>query len=82
QKEGRIEIAKTSEGASQEKETRKNKRLGIGSWRDSMHESTTQMKHASHQVALKAEGQGSSQQRLEQVDSIQQERDIRHKMVD
>ncbi|KAA6393100.1 MAG: hypothetical protein EZS28_011377 [Streblomastix strix] len=81
-KEKTLELAKTSNGTSQEKETRKNKGLGIGKWRDPIHKSTIQTRRASHQVALKAERQRSSQQRLEQVDSTQQERDTRHNLMD
>ncbi|KAA6400220.1 MAG: hypothetical protein EZS28_004253 [Streblomastix strix] len=81
-KERSLEITKASNGTSQEKETRKNKGLGIGNWRDPIHKSTIQTRRASHQVAPKAERQGSSQQRLEQVDSTQQERDTRHNLVD
>ncbi|KAA6389907.1 MAG: hypothetical protein EZS28_014569 [Streblomastix strix] len=81
-KERSLEIAKTSDGTSQEKETRKKKGLGIGNWRDTLHKSTIQTRRASHQADLKAEGQGGSQQRLEQVDSTQQERDTRHNLVD
>ncbi|KAA6396028.1 MAG: hypothetical protein EZS28_008447 [Streblomastix strix] len=79
---GSVEIARTSDGTSQEKETYMNKGLDIGNWRDPIRKNTIQTRHASHQVALKVEGQGSSQQRLEQVDTNQQERDIRHKVVD
>ncbi|KAA6378855.1 MAG: hypothetical protein EZS28_025618, partial [Streblomastix strix] len=81
-KERSLEIAKTSDGASQVKETHKNKKFGIGNWRNPMCKSTIQTRRASHQVALKVEGQGSSQQKLEQVDSTQQERDTRHNLVD
>ncbi|KAA6353977.1 MAG: hypothetical protein EZS28_050496, partial [Streblomastix strix] len=45
--ERRIETAKTSDGTSQEKETRKNKKLSIGSCRDPIHKSTIQSRHAS-----------------------------------
>ncbi|KAA6374298.1 MAG: hypothetical protein EZS28_030174, partial [Streblomastix strix] len=67
------EIAKTSDGACQEKETRKNKGLSIGNWRDPIFNSTIQMRRASHQVAQKAERQRSSQQMLEKEDSTQQQ---------
>ncbi|KAA6364055.1 MAG: hypothetical protein EZS28_040418 [Streblomastix strix] len=56
-KERSVEAIKTSDGTSQEKETRKNKRLNIGNWRDPIHKSTIQTRRASHQVALKVEGQ-------------------------
>lgn len=39
-KERSLEITKASNGTSQEKETRKNKGLGIGNWRDPIHKST------------------------------------------
>ncbi|KAA6360535.1 MAG: hypothetical protein EZS28_043938, partial [Streblomastix strix] len=81
-KERSLEITKTLNGTSQEKETCKNKGLGIGNWRDPIYNSTIQTRRASHQVAPKAERQGSSQQRLEQVDSTQQERDTRHNLAD
>ncbi|KAA6359302.1 MAG: hypothetical protein EZS28_045171, partial [Streblomastix strix] len=81
-KERSVEAVKTYDGTSQEKETRKNKGLGIGNWRDPIHKSTIQTRRASHQVALKVERQRGSQQRLEQVDSTQQERDTRHNLVD
>ncbi|KAA6386558.1 MAG: hypothetical protein EZS28_017914 [Streblomastix strix] len=81
-KEGNIEIIKTFDAVGQEKEAHKNMRLGIGNWRDPIHKSTIQMRHPSHQEGLKVEGQGSSQQRLEQVDSTQQVRDTRHNLVD
>ncbi|KAA6402742.1 MAG: hypothetical protein EZS28_001733 [Streblomastix strix] len=81
-KEKSIEIAKTSDGTSQKKETRKNNGLGIGNWRDPILKSTIQTRRTSHQVALKAERRGSSQQTLEQLDSTQQERDTRHNLVD
>ncbi|KAA6354993.1 MAG: hypothetical protein EZS28_049480, partial [Streblomastix strix] len=81
-KERSLEIAKTPYKTSQEKEKRKNKGLGIGNWRDPIHKSTIQTRRASHQVAPNAERQRSSQQRLEQVDSTQQERDTRHNFVD
>ncbi|KAA6361464.1 MAG: hypothetical protein EZS28_043009 [Streblomastix strix] len=81
-KERSLEITKASNGTSQEKETRKNKGLGIGNWRDLIHKSTIQTRRASHQVAPKAERQRSSQQRLEQVDLTQQERDTRHNLMD
>ncbi|KAA6398222.1 MAG: hypothetical protein EZS28_006246 [Streblomastix strix] len=81
-KEGSVEVTKTSDGISDEKETRKNKGLGIENWRDPIHKSTIQTRRASHQVALKVERQGSSWQRLEQMDSTQQERDNGHNMVD
>ncbi|KAA6369467.1 MAG: hypothetical protein EZS28_035008, partial [Streblomastix strix] len=81
-KEGSVKVAKTSDRVSQEKETYKNKGLDIGNWRDSIHMNTIQTRRTSHQVALKVERQGSSQWRLEQVDSTQQERDTRHNLVD
>ncbi|KAA6375878.1 MAG: hypothetical protein EZS28_028593, partial [Streblomastix strix] len=81
-KERSVEATKASDGSSQEKETRKNNGLGIGNWRDPIHKCTIQTRRASHQVALKVEGQGSSQQRLEQVDSTLQECNTRHNMED
>ncbi|KAA6368826.1 MAG: hypothetical protein EZS28_035646, partial [Streblomastix strix] len=39
-KERSVEVTKTSERTSQEKETRKNKGLGFGNGRDSIHNST------------------------------------------
>ncbi|KAA6365507.1 MAG: hypothetical protein EZS28_038965, partial [Streblomastix strix] len=81
-KERSVEATKASDGTSQENDECKNKGLGIGNWRDPIHKSTIQTRRASHQVALKVERQGSSQQRLEQVDSTQQERDTRYNLVD
>ncbi|KAA6353051.1 MAG: hypothetical protein EZS28_051422, partial [Streblomastix strix] len=81
-KERSVEATKASDGTNQEKEARKNKGLSIGNLRDPIHKSTIQTRRTSHQVALKAERQGSSQQRLEQVDSTQQERDTRHNLMD
>ncbi|KAA6396729.1 MAG: hypothetical protein EZS28_007742 [Streblomastix strix] len=81
-KEASVEAAKKSDGISQEKETRKNKGLGIGSYRDPIHNSINQTRLTSHQVASKAERQGSSQQRLEQVDPTQQEHNNKYNMVD
>ncbi|KAA6367039.1 MAG: hypothetical protein EZS28_037433, partial [Streblomastix strix] len=81
-KERCVETIRTSDGTSQEKETRKNIGLGVGNWRDPIYKSTIQTRRASYQVVLKDERQGSSQQRLEQVDSTQQERDNRHNLVE
>ncbi|KAA6376097.1 MAG: hypothetical protein EZS28_028376, partial [Streblomastix strix] len=48
-KERNLEMAKTSDGTSLEKEARKNKGLGIRNWRDPIHKSTIQTRRASHQ---------------------------------
>ncbi|KAA6397162.1 MAG: hypothetical protein EZS28_007313 [Streblomastix strix] len=81
-KQKNIEATKESDGSSQEKEAHKNKRLCIYNWRDQIHKSTNQTWSVLHKVSLKAAGQGSSQQRLEQVDSTQQKRETRRNMVD
>ncbi|KAA6357336.1 MAG: hypothetical protein EZS28_047137 [Streblomastix strix] len=71
-KEGSIEAIKASDGTSQGKETHKNKELGIGNKINPMHKSIIYTSCISHQVALKVDGQGSSQLTLEQVDLTQQ----------
>ncbi|KAA6397321.1 MAG: hypothetical protein EZS28_007150 [Streblomastix strix] len=80
-KEVKIKVVKASDGTIHEKEAHKNIRLGISNWRNQIYRSTIQMRCASNLVALKAQGQGSSQERLEQVNSIQKDLDTRHNML-
>ncbi|KAA6357187.1 MAG: hypothetical protein EZS28_047286, partial [Streblomastix strix] len=72
-----VEATNTSDGTSQEKETCKKKGLGFGTWRYPILKSITQTRRASRQATLQVYGQGSSQLRLEQEESTEQESDTR-----